>query len=114
MLRYLLSGGSRAEFEIWASAFSVSDSLTTLQDPQTKAKLDDLMANNLVSYQKKGQVDDMPLDVFDYRQAVNYWNISYIACRDSELIPKFANDPAFSLVFINDEVAIFMVKRSFS
>jgi hypothetical protein len=27
-------------------------------------------------------------------------------------MPKFVNDPAFSLVFINDEVAIFMVKSS--
>jgi hypothetical protein len=45
---------------------------------------------------------------------VNDWNISYIACRDFELLPKFANDPVFSLVFINNDVAIFMVKKGFA
>jgi hypothetical protein len=42
------------------------------------------------------------------------WNISYIACRDSEIIPKFSKDPTFSLVFINNDVAIFMVKKGFT
>jgi hypothetical protein len=53
----------------------------------------------------------LPLDIFDYQKAVNDWNISYVVCRDSEIIPKFAGDPAFSLVFINNDVAIFMVKK---
>jgi hypothetical protein len=114
MLRYMLSSGSKAEVEIWASAFSVSDSFTTLQDPQTRARLDDLMANNLVSYQKKGQVADVPLDVFDYKASLQEWGVSYVACRDSEVIPKFAKDPVFSLVFINDDVAVFKVKSSSS
>jgi hypothetical protein len=71
----------------------------------------ELLANDTITYMKKAA--DLPLDVFDYQKAMNDKGISYIACRDSDVIPKFANDPAFSLVFINDEVAIFMVKRSF-
>ena len=78
----------------------------------TIEKIVKVMDDNLNSHQEK--VADLPLDVFDYQKAVKDWTISYVACRDSELIPKFANDPAFSLVFINDEVAIFMVKRSFN
>jgi hypothetical protein len=107
-LRYLLSGGSKAGFEIWASAFSVSDTLVGVQDPNTLARLEGIMADNVVSYQQKGQGPD--LDVFDYREALADWDISYIAVRDPEIIPKFAGDPAFSLLFINDEVAVFIVK----
>jgi hypothetical protein len=55
-------------------------------------------------------VSDEKIEVFDYRQALVDWNVSYIAVRDSEIIPKFAGDPAFSLLFINDEVAVFIVK----
>jgi len=48
--------------------------------------------------------------VFDYQKALVDWNVSYIALRDFEHLPKFAKDPAFNLVFINSEVAIFKVK----
>jgi hypothetical protein len=68
------------------------------------------MADKLASYQQKGQVADLPLDIFDYKKTLVDWNVSYIAVRDSEIIPKFAGDPAFSLLFINDEVAVFIVK----
>jgi hypothetical protein len=50
-----------------------------------------------------------PLDVFDYRQAIIDLNVSYIALRDPSQIPRFTNDPAFSLLFMNREVAIFEV-----
>jgi hypothetical protein len=109
-LRYMLSGEPKAEFEIWASAFPVSDSLTTYEDPKTIARLTDVMADKLASYQQKGQVADLPLDIFDYKKTLVDWNVSYIAVRDPEIIPKFTGDPAFSLLFINDEVAVFIVK----
>ena len=112
---YNFSKNSRAEFELWASAFSVSDKLSFYEDPKTQASLGDVMATNLASYQQEGDnVADLSLDVFDYRKALVDWNISYIACRDSAVLPKFARDPAFSTVFINDEVAVFKVKSSFS
>jgi len=57
-------------------------------------------------------VSDLPLDVFDYHQALADQHVSYVAVRDSEQIPRFAKDPAFSLVFINNEVAIFQVHKA--
>ena len=50
------------------------------------------------------------LIVFNYQKALTTLNVSYIACRVPEMYPKFLRDPAFSLVFINTEVAIFKVK----
>jgi hypothetical protein len=109
-LLYNLQGESKGEIQISVSAYSVTDDLRFYQDPETKADyFNKIINDNLNSSQE--QVSDLPLDVFDYQKSMNDWNISYIACRDSELIPKFANDPAFSLVFINNDVAIFMVKK---
>jgi hypothetical protein len=108
-LLYTFSNNSSAKFEIWVSAFSVSDMLNTLDDPNTVARLSNLMGDNLDSYQQpKGS--DFSLDVFDYQEALADWNVSYVAVRNPEVIQKFMFDPAFSLLFINDEVKIFLVK----
>jgi hypothetical protein len=110
-LLYNLQGESKGEIQISVSAYSVTDDPRFYQDPEAKTDYNKIINDNLNSSQEP--VSDLPLDVFDYQKAMNDWNISYIACRDSELIPKFASDPAFSLVFINNDVAIFMVKRDF-
>jgi hypothetical protein len=107
-LLYTLSDESKTEFEIWVSVFSVPKTMTTLKDPRTITGLAQVMEDNVASYQMR--VEAPELDVFDYRKALADWNVFYIAVRDSEIIPKFARDPAFSLLFINDEVAIFIVK----
>jgi hypothetical protein len=114
-LLYNLNGDPEEHIQIWIGVFSVTDNPSVYQDPETKANyMNTILDTNRNSPQKKDAAfSDVPLDVFDYRKALNDWNISYIACRDSELLPKFANDPAFSLVFINDEVAIFYVESSF-
>jgi hypothetical protein len=52
------------------------------------------------------------MDTFDYQAALQQYSVSYIANRDFELNPKFANDPKFNLVFINTKVAIFKVKAN--
>jgi hypothetical protein len=52
-----------------------------------------------------------PMDVFDYKLAIESQRVSYIAVRDSVQIPRFAKDPMFSFVFNNNEVAIFQVKK---
>jgi hypothetical protein len=111
-LIYNFSKNSKAELELWASAFSVSNALTTLDDPKTETFLGRLIKGNLASYQKvPNDVAGFPnIDVFDYKKALADWNVSYIAVRDSEILPKFASDPAFSLLFINNDVAIFLVK----
>jgi hypothetical protein len=104
-LSYNLQGRSAAEIQILVGIYPVSEN-----EIGDQASLNKVLVGNLNPYMRSGP--NLPLDVFDYQEAVKDWNISYVACRDSEVIPKFANDPAFSLVFINNEVAIFMVKRS--
>ena len=112
-LLYNLQGKSKEEIQISASAYSVTDDPQFYQDSESKVEyFNKLITANLKSTQEA--VSTLPLDVFDYQKAIGDWNLSYIACRDSALIPKFALDPAFSLVFINDDVAIFMVKKSFN
>jgi hypothetical protein len=54
----------------------------------------------------------LPMTTFDYQAAMKEYSVSYIANRDFELNPKFADDPAFNLVFINNEVAIFKAKAN--
>ncbi len=110
-LQYNLQGKSDQKIQLWVGVFSVTDDKTIYQNPNTKASfINKILAENLNSFQEK--VADLPLEVFDYQKAIRAKEIAYVVCRDSAVIPKFANDPAFSLVFINDEVAIFMVKRS--
>jgi hypothetical protein len=113
---YDLTGSPQETIQIWVSVFSVTDDKAVYQDPETKESyMNKILADNLNSYLNRVEnTTDLSLDVFDYQKAIKDKEISYIACRDSDVIPKFANDPVFSLVFINDEVAIFMVKRSFN
>jgi hypothetical protein len=115
-LLYNLKGDNREHIQILIGVFPVTDEPAVYQDQETKVNyMNKILAANLNSPQKKNvDSSDLPLDVFDYRKALNDWSISYIACRDSELNPKFANDPAFSLVFINNDVAIFQVQGSFN
>ena len=114
-LLYNLKGAPEENIQILIGVFPVTDDPAVYQDPETKANyMNKILDTNLNSPQKKDDFSDLPLDVFDYRKAVNDWSISYIACRDSELLPKFTNDPAFNLVFINYEVAIFQVRSSFN
>ncbi len=77
---------------------------------------EELIEQNTQTYLTEMQTYVPPLKaetnfyVFDYQKALADWNISYVALVDFEQLPKFAKDPAFSLVFINSEVAIFKVK----
>ncbi|MBN1358644.1 hypothetical protein JW988_07740 [Candidatus Bathyarchaeota archaeon] len=113
-LDYNLQGKAEVEIQMAVTTYSVSDDQEIYQSQERKDQyFSNIITTNLNSYQK--QIPDSPaLYVFDYQKAVNDWNISYIACRDSEILPKFVNDPTFSLVFINNEVAIFMVKKGFA
>jgi hypothetical protein len=120
-LEYNLQGKSKGQIQILVGVFSVTDDLAVYQDPETTTDyMNKILAGNLNASQgadflkPSQEKENLPPDVFDYQKAVKDWGISYVACRDSDLIPKFANDPAFSLVFINDDVAILMVKRSFN
>ncbi|MEM2108273.1 MAG: hypothetical protein QXL10_03195 [Candidatus Bathyarchaeia archaeon] len=119
-LDYNLGGASKAEIQLLASAFSVTNDPDVYKNSKTTERnMTAIVVENLKAF-KEGHLLKLPqentanctIDVFNYKEALSNWHISYIACRDLELIPKFARDPTFNLVFINDEVAIFEVKRS--
>jgi len=118
-LLYNLKGAPEVRIQMWIGVLSVTNAPEVYQDPETTANyMNKILATNLNASQSADffkpppDKENLPLDVFDYQKALQEHNISYVACREPELIPKFANDPTFSLVFINNEVAVFMVKRN--
>ena len=71
--------------------------------------------NSLLENKSKRYLDktlDLPLNCFDYQTAIKDWNISYIALRSFEAIPRFSDDSMFALVFKNEKVAIFKIIKS--
>ncbi len=113
---YDLQGHSSAELQLFVSAFSVSDKRALYENmpPQENSYLNNLLDSYVQSYLGLVQItsEDLCLDFFDYRKAIVDWNVSYIACRDAAILPKFASDPTFSRVFINHDVAIFKVNSN--
>lgn len=70
-----------------------------------------LLANATFSWFKKENIT-RPIEVFDYREVIRDKGISLVAFEKREYpIEKFLNDPAFNLVFINDKVVVFEVRR---
>jgi hypothetical protein len=111
-LKYLFNDGSRAKMNLSIGVFSVSNNPEIYKSKKIRNQyFAEVLSSNLNSY--KEVTSNLSIDVFSYTKAILDWNISYIACRDSALIPKFISDPTFSLIFINDEVAIFKVKSTF-
>jgi hypothetical protein len=104
-LSYNLQGKTTAEIQILVGIYQVSET-----DIQNQASLNKTLTDNVQTAQKPTVA--LPMDTFDYQAAIQEYSISYIANRDFELNPKFADDPAFNLVFINNEVAIFKVKAN--
>lgn len=112
-VRYSLGGKSQGQIQMAAGAYSVTDEP---QFYQTQTSVDNyfkpIITTNQNQPQPIGNLPEKPLITFDYQKALREYSVSYIANRDSGLDPKFACDPAFSLVFINSEVAIFKVKAN--
>jgi hypothetical protein len=104
-LSYNLQGKSSAEIQMLVGIYPVSEN-----DIQNQASLNKTLMDNVQNAQKPAV--SLPIAAFDYKAAMQADSISYIANRDFELNPKFAEDPAFNLVFINNEVAIFKVKAN--
>ena len=115
-LRYNLDGNRKAEIELFVGARGLlpeEQNREHFKTQESKEKfLNVLIDENLSSYLGNDENSAVALEVFDYQKALKEWNISYVACRDRELYPKFTNDPSFRLVFINDDVAIFMVRKN--
>jgi hypothetical protein len=104
-LSYNLQGKSSTEIQILVGLNEVTEN-----DLQDQASLHKTLVDNIQNAQKP--VASLPMVTFDYKAALEANSISYIANRDSDLNPKFASDPEFSLVFINKEVAIFKVRAN--
>ena len=112
-------GKTNVDFQFLISVFSITDDLVFYQTAENrdlliKEILDSNMVRTLDSdlFPNNKDILDLPIEVFSYDTAIIDWNVSYIAVRDSDLLLKFSNDPIFSLVFINDEVAIFKVNNA--
>ena len=109
-IQYSLNGSSQGKLEFSATTYSVTDSLQFYTDQATINKyFAPIIAANLQQQQPTGKSQ---ITTFDYQTALKQYSVSYITNRNTELNPKFARDPTFSLVFINSEVAIFKVKAN--
>jgi hypothetical protein len=107
-LDYNLNAQSSAELNLYAGVYQYpSNAGNGLSQQQQLYFYQDIMTQHAQT--KMDNVSDAPLDTFNYLQALAAYNVSYIALRDLGQIPRFAKDPAFSLVFINNDVAIFKV-----
>jgi hypothetical protein len=109
-LEYNMHRQPQGQIQIFASAYSADNNPDIYKDSESINKFFDLIiAANLNTNQTP-----LPTDFkewFDYRFEMQRNNVSYIALRNPEVEAKFLRDPAFSLVFINSEVAIFKVNR---
>jgi hypothetical protein len=103
-LSYNLQNNSSAQLQILVGIFAVSKS-----DTNDSSDLDGTLKANL---QNPATAPDLPLTTFDYKIALQRYNISYIANLDFELNRKYAADPGFSLAFMNDKVAIYKVETN--
>jgi hypothetical protein len=112
-VKYSLDGKSRGQIQMAAGAYSVTNEP---QFYQTQTSIDNYFKPIITTNQNQPQpirnLPVKPLITFDYQKALREYSVSYIANRDSGLDPKFSCDPAFSLLFINSEVAIFKVKAN--
>ena len=108
-LEYNLNGEPNNEIQISASAYSVSDDLNIYDNVSIKNTfLGNQITKNLSPNQTPENTNDWE-QIFNYKVEMQNYGVSYIACRNLEMFPKFLKDPSFSLVFINSEVAIFKV-----
>lgn len=99
-------------FAIGLYGFKPSENLN-LQSPDSQwISFGKKMLANYIDNFSQPVNSPVPMDVFNYKEALQNQNVSYVVVRDAEQIPRFAKDPLFSLVFINNEVAIFQVRTS--
>jgi hypothetical protein len=103
VLDYSFDRAVCGKLEMFATAYQLSNAETP--------NIDQILSNNLSTYTQKISGSPNDIDVFDYRQAITEYNISYIASRDLGILPKFFKDPLFSQVFINEAVAILSTNR---
>ncbi len=52
-----------------------------------------------------------PIVTWNYLEMVEEYDISFVACRDYRIIPKFSGDPKFRLVFKGGNIVLFQVAK---
>ena len=104
-LSYNLKGKSSAEIQIFVGIYPVGEN-----ELSSSASLNQELIENAQDMQKPAA--GLPITTFDYGMALQANSVSYVANRDFGVNAKFAADPEFSLVFINNEVAIFKVRAN--
>ena len=106
-LSYNLEGKTQVEIQILVGLFQV-----TQNDIENASSTMGLLGILKANLQNLPSVPDLPITTFNYKAAMQEFNISYVANREFNLNPKYTDDPAYSLVFINNEVAIFKVEAN--
>ena len=104
-LIYNLHGNSTSQASFFVGLSQLNPDLEAKQPNY----LNSLIVNNTQNYLEK--TSNLPLNYFDYQAAIQKWKISYIAIRDFTQLPRFSEDPLFSLAFKNDRVAIFKIVK---
>jgi len=102
-LLYNLESTQKVEIKMIIGGFEVEK----VEDNYVKS----LLANMVCSWSRK-EASNFPIRIFDYREVIRLKKITFIACqREACVIERFANDPMFNLVYINDRVAVFKVRE---
>jgi hypothetical protein len=113
-LTYSFDGKADGQIQILATAYSESNNEQYYSSQAAmNAYFSLIMTQNLHSALQPIP-ENVVLNVFDYRAELLSRSVSYVAllrtqAPEAEILPKFQRDPLFSLVFINEEVAIFKV-----
>jgi hypothetical protein len=115
-LIYDLGLKNQAEIALSATTYSVSDDPVNYADALTIQNFFDKQIEANLQPQTPSS-NPLPTP-FNYQTELKINNLNYIVVpkyyeivSKAEMKLKFANDPTFSLVFINNEVAIFEVKQ---
>jgi len=115
-LDYNLAGQKQTEIQMSATTYSVTDDSALYVDKQA---FNDFFNKQITLNLEPEGRNDLPLPApFNYQAELKINGLDYIvvpayyeeAC-EADMKLKFANDPLFNLVFINNEVAIFEVKK---
>ncbi len=105
-LIYNLEGNSTSEASFFVGLNQFDPDFEITQPDYINSLIENTTQNYLT------KISDLPLTCIDYQAAIQQWNISYIAIRDFTQISRFSGDPFFSLVFKNNQVAIFKVVKT--
>jgi hypothetical protein len=115
-LDYNLDGKKQAKIQMSLTTYSVTNDKKMYHDDEV---FSDFFNKQIVLNLEPERRDNLPLlTPFNYQTELKINNIKYVVMPSyyeeeeakAEMKLKFANDPLFNLVFINDEVAIFEVK----